>query len=354
MTDLASKEDERPPLNVDQEIDLLEYLHAILRAKFRILLACVVVAGLVFGFSKTLEDRFKSTVLVAINIGEGFGGTKPGQYRGSDIVGLLEYSFMVDEPADNEQDRLMARLSSTGFIELFISEQNLLPYVFKESWDDQEGEWIEGFEPSMSAAVGIFREKMLSANIDTLTGLLPISITTNDREFSAKLANEYSQRFNRYIREKRLEELKKQGALLDARLDATTNIEMQRSIFRMLETQLAEEILLTAKDNYPLEVIQEAQPPLYKSSPNRKLWTILAFVITAVISISICISVIIFRKLRLALNGYDVIVPKDPLAASSEQSKRSMSVNREPQARAEMSSSKKAGTHLDDLNEWLD
>lgn len=349
---------EVPPLNVDQEVDLLEYLNAILRAKFRILIASILIAGAVFGYSKTIEDKFRSTALVAINVTEGFGGTKPGQYRGSDIVGLLEYSFMVDEPADNEKDRIMARLGSSTFIELFISEQNLLPYIFKESWNATSNSWVEGFAPSMPVAVDTFRESMLHASINTLSGLLPISITTSDRELSTKLANIYYKRFNEYVRDKRLAELAAQRELLNERLDATTNIEMQRSIFRMLETQLAEEILLNAKDNYPLELIQAAQVPLFKSSPNRKLWTILAFILTSVLSISFCIGLVILKKLRSALAGYDA---KPIIQMQVDTEKPPASENRGDsilQTENERARDKKnatvSTTALDELSDWLD
>lgn len=358
MAEKALEIGEVAPLNVDQEVDLLEYLNSILRAKYRILLVSILMAGAVFGYSKTLEDKFRSTALVAINVTEGFGGTKPGQYRGSDIVGLLEYSFMVNEPADNEKDRIMARLGSSSFIELFIREQNLMPYIFKESWDSAASSWIEGFVPSMPAAIGIFRESMLHASIDTLSGLLPISITTNDRELSTKLANIYYKRFNEYVRDKRLVELDEQEKLLNARLDATSNIEMQRSIFRMLETQLAEEILLTAKDNYPLELIQAAQTPLFKSSPNRKLWTILAFILSALLGITFCIGLIILKKLSSALAGYDA----KPIESSQVETKTTSGSQHEPtkilQSDADRVPDKTKITvpsgELDELSDWLD
>ena len=120
MSEQIQDEKLQPGLHIDQEVDLLEFLHAILRVKYRILVLSILIAGAVFGASKLVENKFKATVLVAVNISEGFGGTKPGQYRGSDVVGLLEYSFMVDEPAENELDRVMARLGSSTFIELFI------------------------------------------------------------------------------------------------------------------------------------------------------------------------------------------------------------------------------------------
>lgn len=351
-----------PPLNVDQEVDLLEYLNAILRLKYRILLLGISVAAIVFGLSRLSEDMYRSTVVVAVNISNGFGGTKPGQYRGSDVVGLLEYSFMLDEPADNEQDRLLARLSSTGFIELFIEENDLLPYIYRDQWNAAEGKWIGDFQPSMLNASQIFRESMLHAEVDMLSGLLPISITTNSPMLSADLANKFYDRFNRYTANLRLAELKRRSDLLNTRLDSTSNVEMQRSIFRMLETQLAEEIMINAQKDYPLELIQSAQPPLSKSSPRRKLWTILAFVLTVVLSIAAAIGFIILRKLRSALSEYDYKettnakkVGADAKSPSeTEITSNETEVVEKGGSKTDSPEQSKPANGLDELSEWLD
>lgn len=344
-----------PPLNVDQEVDLLEYLNAILRFKYRILILSVLVAGAVFAWSKTIDNRYRSTAVVAVNTNQGFGGTRAGQYRGSDIVGILEYSLMVDEPYDNEQSRLIARLTSTAFIELFIKENNLFEYIFRDQWDAANKQWRDGFVPSMQLAVMAFRGDMLSADIDGQSGLLPITIMSVYPELSAKLANAYYERFNSYTREKRLSELEQQRIILNQRLDGTSNVEMQRSIYRMLETQLAEEIVLNAKTDYPLELIQSAQPALFKSSPNRKMWTIVSFIVTAVLGVVFCIARIVLKKLTGALKQYSA---PEPVKSSSDaaQAEATQSV---PQS--DVSSRKgnpekvePQSSTVDELDEWLD
>lgn len=321
--DVASNE---PALHVDQEVDLLEYLNALLRAKYRILIAGCIVAGAVFGASKLVENQYSAVAVLAVNLSQSYGGVQPGKYRGSNVVGLLEYSFMLDEPADNEQDRLIARLNSTHFVELFIRENDLVNYIFREQWDPVTESWKEDFQPSMAQAAGYFRAEMVGAVVDQKSGLLPIVIKTNSPQLSAELANKFYQRFNQYIREKRLDELEAQAAILNARLEETSNLDMQRSIYRMLETQLAEEIMLTAKDDYPLELIQRAEPPLLKSGPNRKVWTILGFVLTVILGGVVTIGLIILRKLRSALAEYGV--GSGPIQSNKTKSQHSKSVER--------------------------
>ena len=348
---------DKAPLNVDQEVDLLEYLHAILRAKYRILILSVLVAGAVFGYSKTVDSKYRSTAVMAVNISQGVAGTRPGQYRGSDVVGILEYSLMVDEPYENEQSRLLARLTSNGFIELFIEENDLFKYIFREQWNEANQSWIEGFVPSMQIAVMVFRGEILSAEVDGQSGLLPISMTTVDPQLSARLANAYFERFNRYTRDRRLAELAQQRDILNQRLDATSNIEMQRSIYRMLETQLAEEIILNAKSDYPLEPIQTAQPALFKSAPNRKMWTIVAFMATAMLSVLFVIGRIVFKKLTAALGDYGQPKLEPALTGNSEVAEDSP---QDQLADHKLMSAKKEFTKrevslpIDELDEWLD
>ena len=303
------------PVHLDQEVDLLEYLDALLRAKFRILLVASIAAAMTFGASKLVPNKYRSTAVVAVNITEASGGIKPGNYRGSEIVDLIEHDFIVDSPADNEIDRLIARMGSTAFIQLFIEENRLLPHLYPDLWNAETQTWFEDLQPTLLEASSVFRKEVLSLGIDQKTGLLPISMLTRDPELSTRLANAFYLRFNDYVRESRLAELSERARVLNERLEATSHIEMQRSIYRMLETQLAEETLLSAKKDYPLEVIEVAQPPFNKASPNRKLWTILAFVLTAFLGVVVAFGLVILRKLREALRKAHPREPKSQQSA---------------------------------------
>lgn len=303
MTKARVAEAEKP-INLDQDVDLFEYLHALLAAKYRILLVAVVVAVSVFGFSKTIEDTFSAAATVAININSEPGGVAPKNYRAGDSLGLIEYDLLIDPAADNEIQRLLARMKSAAFSELFVVENGLLQYIYAEHWDAKEGDWREGFKPSMTDAVLYFRRKMRSVYLDQATKLLDIRFVTRDPALSADLANRFVTRFNKYIQEMEAEEVAERREFLEGRLNETSNLEIQRSIYRMLETQLATEALIFAKKAYPLEPIQPALSPQFKSAPKRKTWAILAFVGSAFAGIVIVLSWVMISKIRKALSAY--------------------------------------------------
>ena len=244
------------PINLDQEVDLFEYLYALLAAKYRILLIAAMIAISIFAYSKTIDDKFSATARVAVNINSEPGGVAPKNYRAGNSLSLLEYDLLINPAADNEMQRLLARMKSAAFSEIFVKENNLIKYIYKENWDEVNNAWSEGFKPSITDAVLYFRRNMRSVNLDQATSLLDISFITKDPNLSSTLANRFVKRFNKYIQEMEASEIAERRRFLEQRLDETSNLEIQRSIYRMLETQLASEALIFAKKEYPLEEIQ--------------------------------------------------------------------------------------------------
>ena len=57
------------PFGVDDDVDLIEYLQAILRYKYRIVLSAVAIAGVVFGLSLLVDNQYMSTAVVAVDPG---------------------------------------------------------------------------------------------------------------------------------------------------------------------------------------------------------------------------------------------------------------------------------------------
>ena len=354
-----------PPLNLEQEVDLLEYLNAILRAKYRIVFVALLVAAGVFGYSKILEERFTAIALVAINIQEETGGLKAGDYRGSDLLALMEHDLVVQNAADNERERLIARMSSTKFIDYFVKENNLLPVIFHKQWNEQDGTWLTGRAPSLAETVKTFREKVVAVELDQKTGMLFVKASSYDPVIAADLANKYYTAFNKYTLELKMGELADREKILEDRLADATSLEIKRSIYRMQEMQLAEETFLLAKRDYPLEVIELAQVPLFKAYPKRKSWTVIALVLTLFLGIVVVLAAVVLRKLTAALKSYSVEAPgqeavppvpkKGRLGLKSQfrTKNEKPGVPDSPKSETGSSGADTTGS-LDELGEWLD
>lgn len=293
----------QPPIHLDQEVDIIEYLHAVLAAKYRITIAALLVAAATFGASNLIPDRFTASALVALNITEKPGNVAEGNYRGSDVIGLIEYDLLIDSAPDNEADRTLARLRSFDFRKSVIDKHNLLPILFESKWDEQSGSWSEDFQPDIRVAVATLGE-WIEISKSPETGLVQIAGTTTRPKLSADLVDIYAGEFNDFIRKRQLAEINQRRSYLNNRLSEVSNLELQKSIYRLLETQIAQESLISARQNYPLEIIQPATIPLYKSSPARKLWTILAFIGAIIFGITIALGSVLLKKMLHALGEY--------------------------------------------------
>ena len=292
------------PFGVDDDVDLIEYLQAILRYKYRIVLSAVAIAGVVFGLSLLVDNQYMSTAVVAVNIKEKAGGVSPKEYRASDALGLLEHDFIIEGVHSNELDRLLARMRSMKFSQQFIEQNKLLPYIFHNHWDPQQEAWKEDFKPDLREAGMTFMTRLRGVELDEASGLLRINFTTRDPQFSAALANAFVTQFNEFIRDAEARELEARRDYLTKRLEEVDNIELHKSIYRLMETQLAAESLLYARSEYPLELIQPAFPALFKTYPLRKKWAVMAMLATIMLGIMFAIGMVLLSKIKQAIAAY--------------------------------------------------
>ncbi|NRP47424.1 MULTISPECIES: hypothetical protein [unclassified Marinobacterium] len=311
---MNSVSESQQPLNIDQQVDLLEYLDAILKYKYRLILVALIVSASLFIFSKLLDERFTASGVAAININEKPGGVSPENYIGSDALGLLEHDFILDAAPSNQLDRLLSKLGAYEFNVYFINRFELLPMLFPEKWDSATSTWIDGFKVDYRVAVKNLQEKHMGYSHDEKSGLLTIYATSNSPELSADLVNNYVISFNDFIKARSVDSMNARRTYLEKRLTEVNNLEVQRSIYRLLEAQLGVESIIHARENYPLEPILPAYPPLFKSYPSGKKWTVLAFVGTLFLGIFFIIAMVIFRKLSRALKAYKPEVSESSVA----------------------------------------
>jgi uncharacterized protein involved in exopolysaccharide biosynthesis len=297
---------------------LLKYMHMLLRYKYRIVIIAILGAGTVFGLSWLIDDRFSAEATVAINISETPGGVKPTDYRGANTMGVIEYDFIIDATQSNERERHLARMESFGFISSFILDQSLLQWLYPKDWNKAMKKWKEGFTPDMREAVKAFKSKALYIKVDKKTDLLDIRITAESPTRAAHLANEIVKAFNLYVHELDSVELKNRRIYLELRLSELQNTEVHRSIYRLLEAQLAVESLIFARDNYPLEMIQPATDPLFESYPPRKKWTAFTLIGLVILGFTVVIAMAMISALRRDLKAYaDKYDPKPDITASN-------------------------------------
>jgi uncharacterized protein involved in exopolysaccharide biosynthesis len=308
--------------SIDGEVDLFEYISLLVRYRYRLVVTAVLAALLVYGVTYLMPVKYSAYVLVAYNSYDKPGGVALKEYRGSDTVSLLERDMIIDSSSENEKERLLARFRSYAFASYFIEKnESVLKMIYPKGWDSEKAKWKDGFERDPRKTVEIFNKDLAWISSDEKTGLLTVGFNSSDAAKAAEMANIVVDEFKRYQKNLVLKELESRRKYLETRLTTTSNLEFQRSIYRMLEAQMSAEALINVRENYPFEVIQPAITPLTKSSPQRLMYSILTIIIVLFLGISYVIGRELFTKFQKQLTSYseDKVVKKEVDLSSKEE-----------------------------------
>ena len=292
------------PYGLEEEIDLVEYLVAIFRNKYWILLFALLCAGAGFGWSKTATPRYESSVQLALQQPDDPGGIAPDNRRAPEVFTLMEHGFVMRPTSENYRHIVMAQMRSRIFTHHFILTQNLLPHLFPEQWDVERQTWMEGFKPDMEKAYNIFNEYIRAVVHNPENDLLRLYIRFRDPKIAAEWANAHVKLFNDFIRDKAIQESQRKREFLMQHLRETSVVEVEKSIYRMIEAEMAVEMLARARDNYVLEVLDDAVPATRHFTPKVKRMVVFGFVAGFGLGIGAAIGSVLVRKIRRAMQAY--------------------------------------------------
>ena len=299
-----SNSQKKLPYGLDDEIDLLEYLAAILRFKYWIVLFGILGGVLGYGLSYLMPVLYESfNRLVLVEHGDP-GGVSPDNRRAPEVMTLVEHGFVIEQTREHFRDYVVTNLKSRTFTTRFMREENVLPHLFEENWDPELKKWKNGFKPDINVAFDMFDKGIRFVNVNEETGIMAVRMRWKNPVITAQWANRYVKLFNQHMRQKVIEDVQKKMAYLHKRLEKALSVEIQKAIYRLIEAQTAVDMLAQAKDDYALEVIDPAVPAYMKYSPQRKRLAILSFGGGIILGFLIAVGRVMLIKVRTGLQAY--------------------------------------------------
>lgn len=292
------------PYGLEEEIDLVEYLVAVFRNKYWILLFALVCAGAGFGLAKILPNRYESSVQLALREPEDPGGVAPDNRRAPEVLTLMEHGFVMNPISENYRHIIMAQMRSRIFTNHFILTHDVLPRLFAKQWDEKKQEWIDGYKPDLGEAYKIFNENIRSVVHNPENDLIRLYISWLDAQIAAQWANAYIKSFNDFMREKAIAESRRKRDFLMEQLRKTVVVEMEKSIYRMIEAETAVEMLAQSRENFVLEVLDNAVPADYPYTPSKRKFVALGFFAGFGLGLGAAIGSVLVRKIRRAMEAY--------------------------------------------------
>jgi len=107
----------------------------------------------------------------------------------------------------------------------------------------------------------LFNTRIRTLTQDQKTGIVTMSINWKDPEVAADWANDLATRANERLRQRAIEDSTASLRQLQAQLDRTSVVELQQSIYRLMEIEIKKEVLAKSRRDYAFSVIDPAVVP---------------------------------------------------------------------------------------------
>ena len=202
--------------------------------------------------------------------------------------------FALDGVGSGGKHEAIATLKSRSFLDKFIGRHDLLPILFADDWNAEAGEWeVDEPEdiPSISQAYLKFTEDVFRLQDDTLTGLLTVSIEWTDPELAAAWANLLVSDVNERLKDKAIQEAQKSLGYLNRELQKAQAVELEQSIYSLIEEQIKRIMLASVRDEYAFRVLDPAIAPEKDEfiRPNRILAVLVALTLGLLVGMALSI-----------------------------------------------------------------
>lgn len=258
-----------------EEISLRELFDALWSRRLMIAALAFVFGAAAAGVSLVMPEKYEASIVLSPVDDDGSGklggaGALLSQFGGLASLGGLSLG------GSGKKSVAVATLQSHALTEAFIRDNNLLPVLYPDDWDEASKTWkIDDPEktPTPWKAERKFAKKVRSLAEDKKTGLITLTIEWTDPELAARWATELVSRANRELRARAIAESVANQAYLNEQLTKTSVVELQKSIYSLIEAEIKKVMIANGSEEFAFRVIDPARVAEERTSPKRTLIT---------------------------------------------------------------------------------
>jgi len=252
----------------DDLIDIFDIVLALWRRKWVLIgtAAVIVLAGVAYAL--LAQTVFRSEAVLAPvdrDDVQNFAGGLSG------LASLAGVS--LNSPVTNSM-QAVATLRSRAFIEDFIVENELMPVLFDDEWNESASRWVAEEpedQPNLEDAVDFFSNEVRFIREDANTGLITLAIEWKDAALAKDWVDELIVRINEKLRSRDLIDSERRLEYLNQQLDTVSLVESRQAISRLIENEIQTIMLANAEAEYAFHVIDPPRVPRKPVAPRRIL-----------------------------------------------------------------------------------
>lgn len=252
------------------QILLVDIWRAVWRRKWIFLGTLFVCLLFALILALTLDPYYRAEVVVSP-----VTDTRDGSALASMAGRLGGITSLIGLPvASNAQAEAIALLKSRALARAFIEENELVPVLYSEHWDEATGGWsaeVAEDPPSTSDAVNLFTRSIRKVIEDNKTNMVSLRIEWRDPQQAADWANALIDRINLELRQLSIAEAEKSIKYLQEQAELTSNVDLDKAIYQLVQEQVSRIMLANVREEYGFRVIDPAVAPEENdiAGPNR-------------------------------------------------------------------------------------
>ena len=275
------------PVQIDRRdgIDVVGIVRVLWAYRYFIGAVSIVFALLATYLALTAKEIFRAEIVVTAVRENGLSDSQgiAGQLGGlASLAGVQLGGGGADSSAQGV-------LASRHLIEEFIKAHDLVGPLTQNM----------GKRSTLWFAVKRFQESMVTIHDDQLKGLTTISVDWTDAATAAKWANDFVALANALMRTRALDEATRNVDYLNKQIARTNEVEIQRSLSNLIETETKKLMLANGRTDYAFRVIDPAVTPEVRHSPRRTLMVISGFAIGFLVASMFALGRNAFRRRNL-------------------------------------------------------
>ena len=253
-----------------EQILLVDIWRAVWRRKWIFLGTLFVCLLFALILALTLDPYYRAEVVVSP-----VTDTRDGSALASMAGRLGGITSLIGLPvASNAQAEAIALLKSRALARAFIEENELVPVLYSEHWDEAAGGWsaeVAEDPPSTSDAVNLFTRSIRKVIEDNKTNMVSLRIEWRDPQQAADWANALIDRINLELRQLSIAEAEKSIKYLQEQAELTSNVDLDKAIYQLVQEQVSRIMLANVREEYGFRVIDPAVAPEENdiAGPNR-------------------------------------------------------------------------------------
>jgi len=231
------------------------FLRVVRRYRVMIAIIVLVFAALGVAYAVTATIYFRAETVVTVVRPDSGGGAMS---LAADLAGAMGVDMLQQ---NGEVETENAVLRSRHLIADFITQNNILPMLAKPGKKP----------PTLWFGVKQFRDDVLVIKADAKKGVTNIQVDWTDPDTAARWANAFIKLANDSIRSRALQESERNIKYLNDQLAQTTEVEIRRAMFNLIESETKKAMLANGKVEYAFQTVDPAVPPELRERPKRTL-----------------------------------------------------------------------------------